>query len=69
MNAAGNSANESDRRTGLSTGGKCGLWGCGGCALVIAVAIVISGVLLARWLTDNPETVSKLYGSSLPRKY
>ncbi len=62
MNAAGNSANESDRRTGLSTGGKCGLWGCGGCALVIAVAIVISGVLLARWLTDNPETVSKLYG-------
>ncbi len=62
MNVADNSANESDRQAGLSTGGKCGLWACGGCAFVLAVAIVISGVLAARWLTGNPETLSKLYG-------
>ncbi len=62
MNAADTSANEPDQRSGLSTGGKCGLWACGGCAFVLAVAIVVSGVIAARWLTRNPETLSKLYG-------
>jgi len=62
MNAADSSANEPDEQAGLSTGGKCGLWACGGCAFLLAVAIVVSGVLVARWLTDNPETLSKLYG-------
>ncbi len=62
MNAADTSANEPDQQAGLSTGGKCGLWACGGCAFVLAVAIVVSGVLAARWLAGNPETLSKLYG-------
>ncbi len=62
MNAADTSANEPDQQAGLSTGGKCGLWACGGCAFLLAVAIVVSGVLAARWLAGNPETLSKLYG-------
>ncbi len=62
MNSRDDSTNESDRQAGLSTGGKCGLWACGGCAFLLAAAIVVSGLLLARWLADNPETLSKLYG-------
>ncbi len=62
MNAADTSAKEPDQQSGITTGGKCGLWTCGGCAFVLAVAIVVSGVLAARWLTNNPETLSKLYG-------
>ncbi len=62
MNAADNSANEPDQQSRMSTGGKCGLWACGGCAFLLALSIVVSGVLAARWLTNNPETLSKLYG-------
>ncbi len=61
MNSRDTSTDEPDQQAGLSTGGKCGLWACGGCAFVLAVAIVVSGVLAARWLTNNPETLSKLY--------
>jgi len=62
MNSRDSLTDEPDQQAGLSTGGKCGLWACGGCALLLAVAIVVSGLLLARCLTDNPETLSKLYG-------
>ncbi len=62
MNSRDASTDEPNQRAGLSTGGKCSLWACGGCAFVLAVAIVISGVLAARWLAGNPETLSKLYG-------
>ncbi len=62
MDAAHAPANEPEQQVGLSTGGKCGLWACGGCAFLLAVAIVVSGVLAARWLTGNPEILSKLYG-------
>lgn len=52
---------QSEASGGLSPAAKWGLWGCGGCAVVMSVAILIGGLALAQYLRQHSDSLEKIY--------
>ncbi len=62
MNSTKGRPTQSPRPQGLSRAARFGLWGCGGCAVVVSIAIIGGGWTLARFLRQHPDSLQQLYG-------
>ncbi len=61
MNSANLPESQSEASGGLSPAAKWGLWGCGGCAVVMSVSLLIGGLALAQYLRQHSDALEKMY--------